>query len=220
MPSYITRLMGEGAKPEWLANINPAVVVLLVIPITHLVRSFKPINSIAIALFIIPFSALSISLSAVLESISGSAVDFRLFTLHPITVMVIIGISLQGVAECFLSPKWLEYASKQAPEGEVGLYMGYMHLSSVFAYLFGFIIAGFMLDRYCPEPNTLSPEAYAQWAAAVEGSGALPTEYANAHYIWFVFAGIGAVAFLALCVFKVVTNRIDKARAIAYADKV
>lgn len=210
MPSYITRLMGEGARPEWLANINPAVVILLVIPITHLVRGFKPVNSIAIALFIIPFSALSVSLSPVLESTTGSAVNLRFFTLHPITVMVIIGISLQGLAECFLSPKWLEYASKQAPEGEVGLYMGYMHLSSVFAYLFGFIIAGFMLDEYCPEPSTLSPEAHAQWTAAVQGAGSLPSEYAHAHWMWYVFAAVGATAFVGLWLFKLVTDRIEK----------
>jgi dipeptide/tripeptide permease len=210
MPSYITRLMGEDAKPEWLANINPAVVVLLVIPITHVLRRVKPVNTIAVALLIIPFSALSISLSPALQSQTGPVVDFRYFTLHPLTVMVIIGIALQGVAECFLSPKWLEFASKQAPEGEVGLYMGYMHLSSVFAYLFGFIIAGFMLDAYCPDPATLSPELYAQWEAAITTGSPLPDVYANAHWIWYVFAAVGATAFVALLVFKFVTGALDR----------
>ncbi len=209
MPSYITRLMGEDAKPEWLANINPAVVVLLVIPITHLLRRSKPVNTIAVALLIIPFSALSISLSPALQSLTGSTVDFGLFALHPMTLMVIIGIALQGVAECFLSPKWLEFASKQAPEGEVGLYMGYMHLSSVFAYLFGFIIAGFMLNAYCPDPTTLSPEVYQQWQAAIETGSPLPAAYEHAHWIWYVFAAVGATAFAALLVFKFVTDRID-----------
>jgi len=213
MPAYITRLMGEGARPEWLANINPFVVVVLVIPITHLVRRFRPVNAIAISLSIIPLSALSISLSPVLERITGTSVDFSYFALHPITVMVIIGIALQGVAECFLSPKWLEYASKQAPEGEVGLYMGYMHLSSVFAYLFGFIIAGYMLDAYCPDPTTLSETAHAQWVLAVETGASLPEAYARAHYIWYVFAAIGVTAFLGMLVFKYVTAATDRKRA-------
>ena len=116
MPKYILRLVGEGAAPEWLANINPLVVVLLVVPITHLVRHFKPENSMTIWLLIIPCSALCISLSPVLESATGRSVDFwGWFDLHPITVMVIIGVALQGLAECFLSPQFLEYASKQAP---------------------------------------------------------------------------------------------------------
>ena len=58
--------------------------------------------------------------------------------MHPITLMVVIGIGMQGLAECFLSPKFLEYASKQAPEGEVGLYMGYSHLTTFFAWAAGF----------------------------------------------------------------------------------
>ena len=52
MPKYILRLLGDGAKPEWLANINPFVVVLLVVPITHLIRNFKPESAIGIGLFI------------------------------------------------------------------------------------------------------------------------------------------------------------------------
>lgn len=215
MPKYIFRLLGEGYEPEWLANINPAVVVLCVLPITHLIHRWKPINSIAISLIIIPFSSLAISLSPALQSLTGSEVSILgLFALHPIAVMVIIGIALQGLAECFLSPKWLEYASKQAPEGEVGLYMGYMHLSSFFAYLFGFIISGYLLDAWCPDPRTLSAADHAQWEAALAGTAQMPAAYAHAHYIWYVFTGIGVTAFVALLVFKFVTNMIDRRRSL------
>ena len=55
MPKYILRLLGDGAKPEWLANINPLVVVICVIPITHLLRGWRPENSMAVGLFIIRF---------------------------------------------------------------------------------------------------------------------------------------------------------------------
>lgn len=214
VPKYYLRLLGEGAKPEWLANINPLVVVILVIPITHLVRKFKPENAIGIGLFIIPLSALTIALSPVLESAAGRSMPILgLFSLHPITVAIMIGIGLQGLAECFLSPKFLEYASKQAPEGEVGLYMGYQHLTTFFAWAFGFALSGHLLDRFCPDPKTLSSGVHAQWEAAIQTGSAMPEAYANAHYIWFVFAGIGVAAFLALCVFKFVTDKIDRARA-------
>jgi len=214
VPKYYLRLLGEGAKPEWLANINPLVVVILVIPITHWVRRFKPPNAIGIGLFIIPLSALTISMSPQVESVAGRSVSILgLFSLHPITLMVMIGIGLQGVAECFLSPKFLEYASKQAPEGEIGLYLGYQHLTTFFAWAFGFAISGHLLNRFCPDPKTLSSEMHEQWLAAIETGTAMPEAYANAHYIWFVFTGIGAAAFMALLVFKFVTDRIDKAQA-------
>ena len=164
MPKYLTRLIGESASPEWLANINPLVVVICVVPITHLIRHFKPANAIAIGLLIIPISALSISLSPALEAVAGDSVSIvGRVALHPITVVVVIGIALQGLAECFLSPKFLEYASKQAPKGEEGLYLGYQHLTTFFAWALGFGISGHLLQRYCPDPGTMSPEWRQRW---------------------------------------------------------
>ena len=50
------------------------------------------------------------------------------------TQLLIVGIALQGFAECFLSPRYLEFASKQAPPGQEGLYMGYSHINFFFAW--------------------------------------------------------------------------------------
>ncbi|MCP4250574.1 MAG: peptide MFS transporter [bacterium] len=213
MPKYMLRLLGEGSKPEWLANINPAVVIIFVVPVTHLIRHFKPANAIGIGLFIIPFTALVIALSPVLEQATGNSIQItKSWSLHPITLVVIVGIGLQGFAECFLSPKFLEYASKQAPKGEEGLYLGYQHLTTCIAWLFGFILSGHLLDRWCPNPKKLLPEVHEQWLTATTSGGALPEVYAHAHYIWYVFAAIGAAAFVALIIFKMVTNAIDQER--------
>ncbi len=201
MPKYTLRLVGEHAAPEWYANVNPFVVVLLVVPITQLVRKMSPVSSIGIALAIIPFSALTISLSPVLEKIAGPQVPiFGSFSLHPITIMMVLGIALQGLAECFLSPRYYEFASKQAPKGEEGMYLGYAHIHTFFAWLFGFAISGYLLDKYCPDPRTLTPEQ-------------MSTAYAHAHYIWYYYAGIGFAAFLLLMVYKWVTEYIDRKKA-------
>jgi len=198
MPKYTLRLVGEQAAPEWLANVNPFVVVLLVVPITHLVRRFKPVSSIGVGLLIIPLSALTVSLSPVLQSYTGQSVDFfGLFSLHPVTVALIAGIALQGLAECFLSPRFLEFASNQAPKGQEGLYMGYSHLTTFIAWLLGFISSGYLLDRYCPDPRTLSADQ-------------LTTAYQNAHYIWYFFALVGLASFILLIIFKFVTDRLDR----------
>ena len=197
MPKYTLRLIGEGASPEWLANLNPFVVVLLVVPITHLIRKWKPVNAMVIAFIIMILSAISIALSPVLESAFGSSIQIAGIAFHPITIMMIFGFALTGLAECFLSPKFLEFVSKLAPQGEIGLYMGYQYIRTFFAWLFGFAISGYLLDAYCPDPKTLTP------AQAV---GA----YDHAHYIWYIFAGIGIGAFIFLLVFKYVTGRIDR----------
>lgn len=213
MPTYIERMLGEGYKPEWLANINPFVVVLLVVPITHLVRRLQPASSIGIGLLIIPFTALVIALAPVLDSWTGGSVQIGPWAVHPLIVTVIVGIGLQGLAECFLSPKFLEYASKQAPEGEVGLYLGYQHLTTFFAWFFGFVMSGYLLKWYCPDPTTLPEAVQAQWKAAILGNGPMPEAYAHAHYIWYVYTGVGVAAFLGLLVFKAVTAFVDRSRA-------
>ena len=213
MPKYVLRMIGEDASPEWYANVNPFVVVILVVPITHLVRRLRPVTSIGIGLFIIPLTALSIAASPVLEQLTGGSLDLLGYAVHPITVAMITGIALQGVAECFLSPRFLEYASKQAPEGEVGLYMGYSHLTTFFAWLIGFAISGYLLEAFCPDPKTLDAALQAQRMAALSGDGAMPAVYGNAHYIWYVFTGIGVAAFLGLLVFRFVTDRADARRA-------
>lgn len=215
MPKYILRTVGQSASPEWYANVNPFVVVLLVIPITQLCRKLKPMTSIGIALLIIPFSALTMSLSPILQNAFGNSMHLigKIF-IHPITLVFIIGIAIQALGECFLSPRFLEYASKQAPPGETGLYMGYSHLNSFFGNLLGFGISGYLLNAWCPDPKTLPPAVFSQWENALAGQGAMPSAYSHAYYIWYVFAGIGVAAFLAFLVFSYVTNAIDKKRGV------
>lgn len=203
MPKYVLRMVGAGARPEWYANINPFVVVLLVVPITHLVRKAAPVTSIGVAMAIIPISAATMALSTRL----AEPISFAGTSWHPVTVMMIIGIAMQGLAECFLSPRYLEYASKQSPPGQEGLYLGYSHLNIFFAWLVGFIASGYLLESYCPDPRTLSEAVQAQRLQAIAGAGAMPPAYAHAHYIWFVFAGIGAAAFLCLLLFQALDSR-------------
>ena len=205
MPDYVLRMAGETYKPEWYANVNPLVVVLLVVAITQLVRTWKPQNSILIAMSLVPFSALAMASSALF---SGN-IEVLGLSVHPITAMMVVGIAILGLCECFLSPKYLEFASKQAPPGKEGIFLGFAHVNTFFAWIFGFIFSGFLLARYCPEPTTLSPELQLQHAAALAGQGPMPEVYANAHYLWLAYAGVGFTSLLALLLYIWATRRID-----------
>jgi dipeptide/tripeptide permease len=201
MPKYVIRLLGEQAKPEWLANVNPLVVVLFVVFITQLFKKYKAVSVMLIGMIIMPFSALAMASSQTLESITGNSINILgLFTMHPLTVMMIFGIGIQGIAECFISPRFLEYFALQAPEGEEGTYMGFSHLHSFFSYLIGFFLSGFLLDAYCPDPSTLPIGISEAEKMAI---------YANAHVLWYYFVGIASIAAIALFIFRYVTNKID-----------
>jgi dipeptide/tripeptide permease len=208
MPDYVLRMAGEQYKPEWYANVNPLVVVLCVIWVTQVVRTWKPEVSITVAMVIIPLSSLAMAAS---HLFSGN-LNILGMSVHPITAMMVVGIALQGFAECFLSPKYLEFASRQAPPGREGLYLGYAHMNTFFAWLFGFVFAGYLLKAFVPDPATLAPALRDQHALWLQGQAAMPAAYAHAYYLYYAFAGVGVASLIAMIVFIVVTRRIDARR--------
>jgi dipeptide/tripeptide permease len=183
--------------------VNPLVVVLGVVGITQMVRKWAPEISILVAMALIPLSSLAMAASHLFRG----PIDVFGMSVHPITAMMVLGIAVQGLAECFLSPKYLEFASKQSPPGREGLYLGYAHLNTFFAWLFGFIFGGYMLKAYCPDPKSLPLDMQAQHAAALAGQGTMPAAYAHAYYLWYAFAGVGALSLVAMLVFIAVTRR-------------
>lgn len=189
MPKYVIRLAGETARPGWIANVNPFVVVICVNFITQLFAKRKALTSIIIGMFLIPLSALIMA--------SGNLFTGDILGLHPITFMMIAGIVFQALAECFISPRYFEYFSLQAPKGEEGLYLGFSQLHSFLSSILGFGLSGLLLTKYCPDPILFSSTE--QWNAAT----------AHAHYIWYWFAAIGLVSALALIIYAKVTSRRD-----------
>lgn len=203
LPKYVIRLVGVDAKPEWIANVNPLVVVIFVVLITKWMKKYKATTSIFIGMLLVSVAAFILSLS---QSMGNSISVFNLFTTHPLTLMLIIAIAIQGLAECFISPRYLEYFSLQAPKGEEGTYLGFANLYSFFGVIASFTISGFLLEAYCPDPNTL-PIGLSAAEKAVY--------YQDAHKIWYVFIAIGLIAALAFKLFTYFTNRIDAAKEVA-----
>ena len=199
MPKYVIRMVGDSARPEWIANINPLVVVICVIFITQWMRNKKAIASMTVGMFIMPVSAFAMSLGPWMQTQFGSSV----LGLHPFTFVLVAGIALQGIAECFISPRFLEYFSLQAPKGEEGVYLGFSHLHSFFSAIFGFFISGFLLDKYCPARESLP---------AGLSEAEIAARYANAHHIWYYFAAIAAAAGVALVIYAAVCRRADRKR--------
>ena len=142
-------------------------------------------------MFIMPISALCMA--------SGNMLDpsQTILTMHPVAFMMVVGIVFQGLAETFISPRFLEYFSLQAPKGEEGLYLGFSHLHSFLSSIFGFGISGFLLSKYCPEPALFA--SHEEWLAAS----------ANAHYIWYYFGAIALVSAFALIIYGRVVKYLD-----------
>lgn len=202
MPKYVLRIVGETASPGWIANVNPLMVFLFVNVITTLMRKRSALTSITVGMFIIPFSALVMSFGNMMgkDLILG---------MHPVTLMLILGIAMQAMAECFISPRFLEYFSLQSPKGQEGLYLGFSHLHSFVSYLIAFSVSGVLLEKFCPNPaqerfkidNVYQKDLY---DAATE----------HAHYLWIVFFCIGLVSAFALIIYSKYVKAIDEKTSI------
>jgi len=201
MPKYVLRMAGEGASPSWYANVNPFVVVCTVGAVTALMKNKSALFSMTVGMFIMPVSALSMASGNLLTG----TVDIGAISFHPIAFMMIVGIMFQGLAESFISPRFLEYFSLQAPKGEEGMYLGFSHLHSFISSILGFGISGYLLDAYCPDPRKFAN--HEAWQAAAS----------NAHYIWYVFAGIALTSAIALIVYGLIVRRADAKKAAGYA---
>jgi len=191
MPKYVLRLAGEGASPSWYANVNPLVVVLTVNLVTQIMSKRSALTSMTIGMFIMPVSALCMAYGNVLDP------THNILGMHPVAFMMVVGIVFQGLAETFISPRFLEYFSLQAPKGEEGLYLGFSHLHSFLSSIVGFGLSGYLLNKYCPDPMLFN--SHAEWQVAS----------ANAHYIWYYFGAIALISAFALIIYGQVVKWSD-----------
>ncbi|WP_111706673.1 MFS transporter [Lutibacter citreus] len=198
MPKYVLRMAGEGASPSWYANVNPLVVVLTVTFITRIMSSKTPLFSMTVGMFIMPLSAIAMASG---NWFHGGEIDLGFISMHPVALMMIVGIILQGLSESFISPRFLEFFSIQAPKGEEGLYLGFSHLHSFLASIIGFGLSGYLLSKYCPDPKLF--DTTEAWQAAT----------VNAHYIWYYFAAIAFVSAISLIIYGKVIAKLDAKKA-------
>ena len=189
MPKYVIRLAGEASTIGWYTMLNPLIVILTVGGLTKLLSKRSALFSMMCGMCIIPISALIMS--------SGHFFAEPILGLHPVVFMMLCGICVQALAEALISPRYLEYFSLQAPKGEEGMYLGFAQLESFVSTLVGFAMSGWLLDKYCPDPKMFA--THEEWLAAS----------ANAHYIWYYFAAIAAIAAVALVIYQRVVKRLD-----------
>lgn len=194
MPKYVIRMLGNDAAPGWYASVSPLVIVLFVSLVTTLMKRKTALQSMIVGVLVMAISALVMAAGNIFNP------DSLLCGLHPIAFMMIIGIILSGTAEMFLAPRYLEYFSLQAPKGEEGLYLGFSHLDVFISSIIGFVLSGILLECFCPDPNLFA--SHDEWIAASS----------NAHYIWYVFFGVGLLTMIALIIYDRAFKHIDNAK--------
>lgn len=115
---------GPQVTQEWMINLNPALIVLLVVPLSWVVNKFmRRLTSI---FFGIAISALGVF-------IAGSSQSW---------VTCLSGILCFSLGEMLSSPKMNEYLGVIAPPDKKALYMGYANIPLAIGWAYGAKIAG------------------------------------------------------------------------------
>ncbi len=156
IPAYILTHLSETAPMEYIVAINPLMIILFQLPVAKVVMKMKSTTTMALGMGI---SAMAMVMMGLLPTLWGACFSIMLFALGEMT----------------FAPRFLEYISRLAPKGKVGLYLGFAYLRSFIAYVAGGWFGGKLLTRYVTGEGEREP-----WK------------------MFFVFAAVGVLALIAL----------------------
>ncbi len=117
---------GQQVNPEWMINLNPGLIVFTMVFFGYMTSFVKPLTSIIMGMVVATVGSI----------IAGTAVFGG---------VCILGIAVFSIGEMLSSPKKMEYLASLAPEGQSGLYMGYVNFPIAIGWMSGSIFAG---NRY------------------------------------------------------------------------
>jgi len=112
-----------------LLNLNAALIVLLVIPVTWVARNMR-------------------TLSAMLVGMLTATAGVLIAGLTQVGWILLLGIVFFSLGEMWTGPKKNEYLGLIAPPGKKGVYLGYVNIPIGIGVGLGSWIAGFVYDHY------------------------------------------------------------------------
>jgi POT family proton-dependent oligopeptide transporter len=108
LPFYGTDVL-HFAEFELLETVDAACIIFLTVPMTALVKKWKPITAITAGLLV---SSLSWAIIGAFATLTAA----------------IIGVAVWAAGEAMQTPRFYEYVSSLAPKGQVGTFMGFAFL--------------------------------------------------------------------------------------------
>ncbi|MCG8406084.1 MAG: MFS transporter [Phycisphaerales bacterium] len=215
----ITETTDSGARvpQQLLLSLNPALVVLCVIPVSWIAARVR-------------------SLSALLIGMTLAVTGVLVAGLTRQAGVLLLGITVFSLGEMLTGPKKNEYLGLIAPPGKKGLYLGYVSMVAGIGGILGSRLAGHVYGRY-GEKATLALRYLAEhtlfgrdknWNGAVgsleESLGVSRTEavrklqevegidageaarllwetYHPQYYVWVPFAATGLIAIIAFAAY-------------------
>ena len=167
LPEYISRAFAGSPIGEYFevaANFNPILIFILAPVIAAATLKRKVYNMMIWGTFVM-------------------AAPTFLLAIGPYWWTLLAYLVIMTIGEAMWQPRFLQYAAEIAPEGRTGEYMGVAQLPWFLTkVLVPALYSGWMMDRYCPAPETGRP--------------------ANTEPMWHIFGFIAMASFVRLVLAK------------------
>ncbi len=124
LPLYVRNFIDPEADIDLILSVDPLMVICFQLLVSHLTRKIPAFRAMTLGILIASFSWLVL---VGLPTIPG----------------VILALVVLAFGEMIQSPRFYEYVSRLAPEGQQGVFMGYAFLPIAI----GFVIAGALGGR-------------------------------------------------------------------------
>jgi proton-dependent oligopeptide transporter, POT family len=151
LPLYVTAHINARADVERIIMTDGLSVVFLQLLISHLTRKMRPFRAINVGTLI-------------------TSLAWLLLAFHPTVLGAVAAVFVVALGEMTLSPRYYEYVSRLAPQGQQGTYMGFAFVPIGVGSLVGGWVMGRLLHHY---DEILHHPERAWWA--ITGIGVLTT---------------------------------------------
>ncbi len=144
-PFYVTDVL-QFPRFELMETIDAWTIILVGVPMTALVKKWRPITAMTLGFALASFSWLIVT---------GS----------PTVIAAIIGIALFAFGEATQAPRFYEYVAGLAPKDQVGTFMGFAFLPVAIGSFVGGPLGGWLVQHYLRD--TMNPAMMWYIVAAV-----------------------------------------------------
>lgn len=129
LPIYINDYVDKNANTAMILITDPLIVITLTVAINALTRRLRSFSALVLGTLV-------------------SSIGWIVIALHASVLAAILSLAVVAFGEIIQSPRYYEYISRLAPEGQQGTYMGFAFLPIGIGSLVGGWFGGTLLSHY------------------------------------------------------------------------
>ncbi|MGZ3518609.1 MAG: MFS transporter [Vulcanimicrobiaceae bacterium] len=129
LPIYINDYVDKSANTPLILITDPLIVITLTVAINSLTRAIRPFRALMLGTLI-------------------TSIAWLLIAAHPSVLMAVLSLAVVALGEIIQSPRYYEYISRLAPEGQQGTYMGFAFLPIGIGSIVGGWLGGTLLSHF------------------------------------------------------------------------